>query len=298
MLPGATVGLLLGVWLFQQQPHLWSLGIWLCWLVVLTLSGLLAYGRRFVSASPRPGTVFHQFIFLYQNLFRRLWIILLIAALGFAWAQLRAWHRLSAQLPPACEQQVIAVQGVIVSVPERDARGQHVDFAIEQSFKSDCPLPKRVRLHLYQQSYRGASALASPALPVLQAGERWQWSVRLKRPHATRNPHGFDYAAWSLANQIGAGGSIVVKAPMHRLQALVWQPSALIAHWRAGVGERIEKVLGTTPQSAVLRALVIGDDSQIARADWQLFVDTGINHLVSICYPLTLIIHLINQGII
>jgi competence protein ComEC len=272
MLPGATVGLLFGVWLFQQQPRLWSLGVWLCWLLVLALAGLLACRRK------SPGSRFHP----CSPVFRKLFVIVLIAALGFAWAQLRAWHRLQSQLPSSCEQQVITVEGVIVGVPERDARGQHVDFAIERSFKADCPLPTRVRLHLYQQSYRGASPTASPALPLLKAGERWQWRVRLKRPHATRNPHGFDYAARSLANQIGAGGSIVAKAPMRRLQPLVWQPSALVAYWRASVGNRIQNVLGDTPQSAVLRALVIGDDSKIARSDWQLFVDTGVNHLVSI----------------
>jgi len=39
MLPGSTVGLLFGVWLFQQQPQLWSLTVWAGWLVVLiTLS--------------------------------------------------------------------------------------------------------------------------------------------------------------------------------------------------------------------------------------------------------------------
>ncbi|KQT43741.1 MULTISPECIES: DNA internalization-related competence protein ComEC/Rec2 [unclassified Methylophilus] len=272
MLPGATVGLLFGVWLFQQQPHLWSVSAWLGWLAALILIGCLAYGNQVIAARHIP----------YQHTFRKLFIIVLIAALGFAWAQLLAWDRLQTQLPSDCEQQVIAVQGVIVSVPERDARGQHVDFAVERSFTADCPMPKRVRLHLYHQSYRGESAKASPVLPILQAGERWQWSVRLKRPHATRNPHGFDYAAWCLSNNIGASGAIVSKTPMLRLQRLVWKPSALIAHWRAAVGNRIEKVLGTTPQSAVLRALVIGDDSQIARADWQLFVDTGINHLISI----------------
>ncbi len=272
MLPGATVGLLFGVWLFQQQPRLWSASVWLCWLAALILASLLAYGKLAVAARLHP----------HQHSFRKLFIIVLIAALGFAWAQLRAWDRLQTQLPLACEQQVIAVQGVIVSVPERDARGQHVDFAIERSFKADCPMPKQVRLHLYNQSYRGDSAKTSAGLPTLQAGERWQWSVRLKRPHATRNPHGFDYAAWCLSNNIGAGGAIVSKIPMRRLQTLVWQPSALIAYWRSAVGHRIEKVVGATPQSAVLRALVIGDDSQIARDDWQLFVDAGINHLVSI----------------
>ncbi|MEZ0210158.1 MAG: DNA internalization-related competence protein ComEC/Rec2 [Methylophilus sp.] len=270
MLPGATVGLLFGVWLFQQQPRLWSLGIWLGWLGVLSASWLICRIPE------------HFRVQSYQSSFRKLFLILLVAVMGFAWSQMRAWYRLQSQLPSACEQQVIPVQGVIDSVPERDARGQHVDFAIERSFNADCPMPKRVRLHLYNQSYRGESVKASSVFPTLQAGERWQWSVRLKRPHGTRNPHGFDYAAWCLSNNIGASGAIVSKTPMRRLQRLVWQPSALIAYWRATVGHRIEKVLGITPQSAVLRALVIGDDSQIARADWQLFVDTGINHLVSI----------------
>ncbi len=270
MLPGATVGLLFGVWLFQQQPRLWSLAVWLGWLLVLGASWLVCKLSEYIRVQ------------CYPFIFRKLWIVVLVAALGFAWAQLCAWHRLQTQLPAACEQQVITVQGVIVSVPERDARGQHVDFAVQRSFQQDCPMPARVRLHLYNQSYRGESAKASSVLPQLHAGERWQWSVRLKRPHATRNPHGFDYAAWSLSNQIGAGGSIVSKARMHRLKTLVWQPAALIAYWRETVGQRIENVLGSTPQSAVLRALVIGDDSRIARADWQMFVDSGINHLVSI----------------
>lgn len=278
MLPGATVGLLFGVWLLQQQPRVWSLTMWAGWLLVLAVIGGLHYSARAAAVSS---------LVPYQAWLRKLWVMVLIAALGFAWAQARAWWRLQAALPAACEQQVVPVQGVIGSVPERDARGQHVDVAIERSFSQACPLPSKVRLHLYEQAYRGQSSSgpsathASP-LPHLQAGERWQFSVKLKRPHATRNPHGFDYAAWCLANQVGASGSIVSKAPMRKLSNLAWQPSAWIARWRSLVGERIEQVLGTTPASAVLRALVIGDDSQISPPDWQLFVDTGINHLVSI----------------
>jgi len=276
MLPGATVGLLFGVWLFQQQSQLWSLTAWLGWLAALAALSLLRCGLRLATL---PGL---SFSFSIQTWLRRLWLMVLIAALAFAYAQARACWRLQSALPAVCEQQVLQVQGVIVSVPERDARGQHVDMAIEHSVNPACPLPARLRLNLYEQSYRGDTATPAAFMPRLQAGERWQFSVRLKRPHATRNPHGFDYAAWCLANDIGASGSIVSKAPMRKLQSLVWQPAALIAHWRANVGDRIERVLGSTPASAVLRALVIGDDSQIARADWQLFVDTGINHLVSI----------------
>lgn len=271
MLPGATIGWLFGIWLFQQQAQLWSFHSWLVWLFALAGGWFATY------LGSKAGVQQTASLWL-----RRLWIMVLVAAAGFAWAQGRAWVRLQSQLPAACEQQVIPIQGVIIGVPEQDARGQHIDVAVERSFKADCPLPKRVRLHLYNQSYRGEVSRPVPSLPQLHAGERWRWSVKLKRPHATRNPHGFDYAAWSLSNQIGSGGTIVGKAPMQRLQALVWQPATLIARWREVVGERIENILGHTPSSAVMRALVIGDDSQITRTDWQLFVDTGINHLISI----------------
>lgn len=268
MLPATTVGLVFGIWLFQQQPRLWSFSLWAIGLGCLSIAWLLAHHTRHVL----PG---------WQPLLRRCACLLLVAILGFAWAQGRAWHRLQTSLPPGCELQVVNIQGVIVSVPEQDARGQHVEVAVEHSANSACPMPDRVRLHLYQQSYRGSSE-KSAALPTLHAGERWQWHVRLKRPHGTRNPHGFDYAAWCLANQIGASGAIVSKAPMHRIQRLAWQPSAWIARSRELIGRRIDTVLGNTPSSAVIRALVIGDDSRIDRQDWQLFVDAGINHLVSI----------------
>ncbi|MFQ6332835.1 DNA internalization-related competence protein ComEC/Rec2 [Methylophilus sp. 3sh_L] len=278
MLPGATLGLLFGVWLFQQQAQVWSLSVWLGWLLALGLAALLAHIRQ-IGADRLPSVLSLSFRPLF---FRRLALIVLVAAIGFGWAQSRAAWRLQAALPQACEQQPLKIEGVIVSVPTRDARGQHVDFAVEHHFDAHCPVPPRLRLHLYEQSYRHGPAQPASTLPLLQAGERWQFTVKLKRPHATRNPHGFDYAAWCLANQVGAAGAIVSKAPMRRLQAMVWQPAAIIARWRAQVGARIQQVLGVTPASGVLRALVIGDDSQISRADWQLFVDTGINHLISI----------------
>jgi competence protein ComEC len=37
---------------------------------------------------------------------------------------------------------------------------------------------------------------AQQAVPLVQAGERWQWRVRLKAPHRHMNPGGFDYELW------------------------------------------------------------------------------------------------------
>ena len=44
--------------------------------------------------------------------------------------------------------------------------------------------------------------------PELAAGERWRLIVRLKRPHGTVNPHGFDVEAWLLENGLRATGYV------------------------------------------------------------------------------------------
>lgn len=287
-MPSATLGLLFGVWLFQQQAVVWA------WPTLLALGvGVLT------AVVAVPWLKARDAIPILLACARHIRLILCVALCGFVMAQSRAWWRLSEALPIACQQQPLVVQAVITGVPEQDALGQHVDALIEGHFSTACTVPRHVRLHLYQSGYRQAvapkpimqtpqQAVISPPLPPpksspqLAAGERWQFTVRFKRPHATRNPHGFDYAAWCLANHIGAMGTIVNKAPMRKLQPFVWRLDTIIARGRVLVGARIARVLGRTPESAVIRALVIGDDSQIRRADWQLFVDSGINHLISI----------------
>jgi competence protein ComEC len=44
-------------------------------------------------------------------------------------------------------------------------------------------------------------------VPV-RAGERWRFTVRLKRPHGNLNPHGFDYEAWLFERGIRATGYV------------------------------------------------------------------------------------------
>lgn len=319
-MPSSTLGLLFGVWVFQQQAQ-WC--AW--WILALAALGLgLVTGWRLGSGkSCRPAWL--------KPWFKRGLLFCWLCWLGFAMAQARAQWRLSETLQPACQQRPLQVQVLITGLPAVDALGQHVDARIERVYTAQCQLgsevPTQVRLHLYQgrfaaegrapshavglplEKQQASPPLANhtqPALPLpnltntppnalqsmaakpasakvrFTAGSRWRLTVKLKRPHATRNPHGFDYAAWCLAHHIQAMGSVVQKAPMQQITPFVWRVDTVINRIRSQVGARIEQVLGHTPESAVIRALVIGDDSQLKRADWQLFIDSGINHLISI----------------
>ncbi len=307
-MPSAALSLLFGCWLFQQQAVLWSTGVWLLWLCLCGLVGWLAAGGMvpptwrdawtalFHWSSPKKSLSLDHSPWR-QRFFAQISLWLLIAMLGFGWAQVRAYWRLQQALPVACEGQVLPVQLLIIGVPQYDRFGQHIDALIERSLQPRCAMPARVRLHVYAQVFpairkpasaelaisTASEAIAAAATgPRLRAGERWRCSVRLKRPHANRNPHGFDVAAWSLAHQVGASGSIVTKAGMQRLTGLAGHPLAWLSYGRAAVAARITQVLGSGRESALVRALVIGDDSQLSPADWQLFLRAGVNHLVSI----------------
>jgi competence protein ComEC len=124
--------------------------------------------------------------------------------------------------------------------------------------------------------------LNTARLAQFKAGERWQFTVRLKRPHGTQNPYGFDFEAWALAENIRATGSIKAKADNKKLQDFVWLPAYIAEHLREIIQQRISLVLAGKPYSGVIQALVMGDDSQIAVNDWQLFLRTGTSHLMSI----------------
>ena len=52
-------------------------------------------------------------------------------------------------------------------------------------------LPTTISLSWYPERAKGLDAAIPP--PRLTAGERWRFTVRLKRPRGLANPHTFDF---------------------------------------------------------------------------------------------------------
>ena len=69
---------------------------------------------------------------------------------------------------------------------------------------------------------------------------------------------------------------------MRKLNNFVWRPSYVIAYCREKVSDHIANVLINQNYAGVIRALVIGDHSQINAQDWDAYLKTGTNHLMSI----------------
>jgi len=264
-----ALGFVFGAWLLQQQAVLPSLQA--AWILAPSLLVLI---RIYPISFKFP--VQKIAIFLAATLF------------GFFWAATFATIRLSDELPREWEQKSIDLVGVVASLPEVTERGERFQFDVEKILTVGAKVPKHISLNFYRQidPVKEAESQKLEYAPSLtnffHAGERWQFTVHLKRPHTTYNPHGFDFEAWALAENIRATGSINNKSGYKKLNNFIWRPSYMVENWREKVGSYIVKALVNKPYSGVIRALVVGDDSQISQAQWNVYLRTGVNHLMSI----------------
>ncbi|MCC6534150.1 MAG: DNA internalization-related competence protein ComEC/Rec2 [Burkholderiales bacterium] len=203
----------------------------------------------------------------------------LAAGAGFFWAASCAGIRLADELPPQWEGRDIGVIGTIAKLPQPFERGIRFELDVERVLEAGARVPARVSIAWY-----GAWAHDPDpaAMPALRAGERWRFSVRLRRPHGTANPHGFDYEAWLLERGIRATGYVRLSEPPQRLSAFVPRLSYGIERARAAIRDRILEALAQQPYAGVIAALVMGDQRAIPPAQWTIFTRTGVNHLMSI----------------
>ncbi|HEY9397856.1 MAG TPA: DNA internalization-related competence protein ComEC/Rec2 [Burkholderiales bacterium] len=249
------------VWALQRQSPLpaW----WLVTLLVLVAITALALLVRNAPLRSRP--------------LRQAAIVVAGAAFGFAWAAGLATMRMAEWLAPELEGRDVIVTGVVAGLPQTFERGVRFHFDVERAQIDDAPFPARLALAWYT----GPSPDAAGEVAV-RAGERWRLTVRLKRPHGGANPHGFDYEAWLLERGIGATGYIRPRGERTRLDDLVMQPRYLVERARERIRAKFEQALPDHRYAGVLVALAVGDQRAIESADWQLYVRTGVGHLMSI----------------
>ena len=251
----------LGVWLLQQQPELPPLAAAL-W-PAAALPAVLACSRD-------DRTL---------RLIRCVLLAVLCAALGYYWAAAIAHMRMADALPPEWEGRDVHIVGVVASLPQRDVRSVRFVFAVEHVLTAGARVPQRVSIGWWESARRETEGRA---LPDVRAGERWELTVRLRRPRGTANPGGFDYEAWLLERGVRATGYVRMKGVNRRLTAMVHAPRYWIEAARERVRDRIERALPGRQYAGVIVALAVGEQRAIPAEQWQVFTRTGINHLMSI----------------
>ena len=267
------LGFLLGVCALQMQPH------------------LPAFAAIHTAAT---GLALALSAWLFGQ--RRARLVLILAAvlalsggagLGLGWAQWRAEQRMADSLPTESEVKDIELIGAIASLPQLTERGTRFEFNVEKVLAvnkdnaANAPVvPSHISLTWYVETNRKTAEITPP--PTLTPGERWHLTVRLKRPHGTMNPHGFDFEAWALERNIRATGYIRVKGVNEKLPENAAGFMFQVDRMRMALRDRMLKALKDDPYRGVLVALAIGEQGAIPSEQWKVFWRTGTGHLMSI----------------
>lgn len=261
----AILGFTAGAMLLQQQA---ALPAWQQLLLMVLLALLLAWVARRWKTACR--TAAHAAAGL---------------AIGFAWAGGMAQIFLERELPKEWEGRDIAAIGVIDSLPVFGEQSVRFQFAIEKILapaEAPANLPARVALSWF------VGAFPSDGHPAfgIRPGQRWQFNLRLRRPHGNANPNGFDYEVWLLEQNLRATGHVTQDRGRDltnmRLDEFVFSTRALIERSRELIRTKILAALEDEPYAGVIAALVIGDQRGIDQSSWKIFNRTGVGHLMSI----------------
>ena len=245
-----------GVALQLQQPALWSDAAYLA-LSALGLALLLAAWRWRRGLLP---------------------MLLGLALLGFGSTGWRASQRLADTLPAALEGRDLRIVGLVASLPQTGPNGLRFRFEVEQASLAGEPVtvPRSIALGWYSGFHEDAT-LSQPQRE-LRAGQRWTFDVRLRQPHGTLNPHAFDLELMLFEQGVRATGYVRDAPPQAVVEAAAYPVERLRQRLRDAIAARV-----ADPRAAgVLAALSVGDQSAIAREDWELFRITGLSHLMAI----------------
>ena len=254
----ALIAFAAGVWLLQTQARLPAAGTnaWLAGAAAALAVAVWAIRRR----APRAAAAL---------------AVAAAFAAGFGYAALRAEWRLADALSADLEGRDVEVVGVMAGLPQSFERGLRFDFEVEQAVAG---IPRRLQLAWY----RGWRDEEFHRFREVHAGERWRLTVRLKRPHGSLNPGGFDYEGWLFERGIRATGYVRSAQPNERLDPLVRRPGLLVERLRESIRTRFLELLPEDGHAGVLVALAVGDQRAIDPARWEIFNRTGTTHLMSI----------------
>ncbi|MDR2853050.1 MAG: DNA internalization-related competence protein ComEC/Rec2 [Burkholderiaceae bacterium] len=282
----------MGAALQLQQPVLWADAIYAA-LLGACLAGLWVLVRALRSGARWPGTVF-----LLAGLACGM-------AAGAGTAGMRACAYVRDAMDPALEGRNLEVTGVVAQMPQRQEGVVRWRFTVESAREitqgggaAAVRLPRQIALAWYARSSFGAPEPASGPAPAplhapapaparadtlaVHAGERWRLTVRLKAPHGTLNPWGFDSEQMQWERGIGATGYVrngAHDAPPERLGRTWRHP---VERARESVRDAIFERVADPRRAGVIAGVVAGDEAAIANDDWDVFRTTGTAHLVSI----------------
>jgi competence protein ComEC len=194
-----------------------------------------------------------------------------IFTLGVAWAVWHAEGILSQKLPVALENHDVKISGFIIGIPQQGSSEPGAcswRFDLAPQTVVGWENAGTVRLSWYE----------GPSEP-LRPGQRWQFTVRLKRVHGVLNPGVTDYERQLFRQGIVAIGYVRDSSYTRKLN----ESNAFnIDYWRYHLTTAIERVLGDSSATGSILALTLGNSQKIEAQQWEVWRKTGTVHLLSV----------------
>lgn len=273
------LGWLFGTALQLQQTQLWAQGAYsvgVALALCLALWGGLQ-NRLFPLAWRRGGRVCT--------------CVAVAAILAFAQTGWRAVRYQQSQLTPGLEGRNVQLVGVVAAMPQRVGESWRFRFEVESlhvpAQAGNAPTHNNWPSQLLLGWYGPSSGVGNPAAGLappadLRAGDRWQFTVRLKAPHGHVNPHGFDYELWLWEQGLQATGYVRNGAHDPVPQWLGHTALHPVERLRQAARAAIETQVTERASAGIVAALLVGDQAAIERSDWDVFRATGVAHLMAI----------------
>jgi len=187
---------------------------------------------------------------------------------------LSLWHAQQVMQPAlaaADEGRTVLVEGEVLAAPQRIGKRQY-----RFPFYAD-----RMDGGAGWSAFAGKLRLSVYAGTAgVQADERWQLAVRLKRPHGFANPGSFDYEGWLFQQGFRATGYVRTHdVRNHLLSVAAINP---LDAFRSQLVTALDSSSAPAPALAIIRALTVGDRSALGKSQWAVFRATGTSHLIAI----------------
>ncbi|OGT26395.1 MAG: DNA internalization-related competence protein ComEC/Rec2 [Gammaproteobacteria bacterium RIFCSPLOWO2_02_FULL_42_14] len=179
-------------------------------------------------------------------------------ALRGVWIDVHSWS-----LPQTLIEKRVNVACTINSIPEKKFHG--IQFQCRALKFNQQSISTLFLLRWYRHFQR------------VSVGERWEFVAKLKPPIGSHNPGGFDYEQFLKSSGVSATGSVIAGTRLFSDKK-----NSVLSAFRAHVQQQIQEAVANTSFAGFLSAISVGLRDQFSQEDWQLFRNTGTNHLVAI----------------
>ncbi|MFL0809156.1 MAG: DNA internalization-related competence protein ComEC/Rec2 [Agarilytica sp.] len=232
-------------------------------------------------------------IFVFKSLYLRAFVC---ALAGCLIASLQLQATLNQQLPLALENEKLLLVASIQSRPE--SRGGYTRFDVRVDAVESCISCSSLHLiNIPLQDFSNRKVMLSWKIKrhnsmELKRGQKVLIRAKLRRPRGLSNPGGFDYAAWLLSKRYAARGYVLSIEPIDASRDAREKRNWLNINTEDVFHAALSNVEGfietkllqknDLKQEAFIRALLLGDRSQVTKPHWNILKNTGTIHLLAI----------------